>query len=450
MKDILNAQKSFFKSDATKPYTFRKTQLETLYRIIQANESAIKEALKKDLNKSSFEAYATEIGFTLHSIRQTLKRLKKWMNPKKVKTPIYQGLSKSKIYYEPKGTVLIIGPYNYPFQLVIEPLIGAIASGNTAIIKPSEFSSHTETLIEKLLNETFDSAYIYVKTGGVETTQALLTHAYDHIFFTGSTRVGQIVYEAASKHLTPVTLELGGKSPAIITKDANLKVTAKRIAFGKFLNAGQTCIAPDYLYIDQAVKQEFLTILSETLKAFYAHESTSYPTIINEKHFNRIKDLVDPNKVIFGFETDSKTLTITPTIVDNVTFDDPIMQEEIFGPILPVLTFDSTDMLFTTLKEKAKPLALYIFSESKPMHQNVIDRLSFGGGAINDTVLHVANPYLPFGGVGTSGMGKYHGWYSFETFSNMKSIMKKSTKFDPNLTYPPYDKKEKLVKKILK
>ncbi len=450
MEKLFNAQQTFFKTDETKALAFKKAQLIKLRDLIVENETMIKEALKKDLNKSSFEAYATEIGYILHSISKTLKHLKKWMKPKKVKTPLYHGFSKSKIYYEPKGCVLIIGPYNYPFQLVIEPLIGAIAAGNTAIIKPSEFPSNTEKVIEKLLNDAFDSKYIYVQTGGVETTKTLLNFPFDHIFFTGSKRVGQIVYEAASKHLTPVTLELGGKSPAIIMNDANLKVSARRIAFGKFLNAGQTCIAPDYIYVDQRIKADFLKELTHALDMFYKSESKNFGTIINEKHYQRIKGLVDNNKVTYGFTTNDQALRIGPTIMDNVTFNDTIMQEEIFGPILPIITFDEKETMIQTLKTKEKPLALYIFTNSKHVQKEIIHRLSYGGGAINDTVMHVANANLPFGGVGSSGFGNYHGIYSFETFSHKKSIMKKSTKFDPSIVYPPYENKEKLIRKLLK
>ncbi len=450
MEKIFHAQQEYFKTDETKSLAFRQKQLNTLKKMILNNEALIKDALKKDLNKSSFEAYATEIGYVLHSISKTLKKLKKWMKPKRVKTPLYQGVSKSIIYHEPKGCVLIIGPYNYPFQLIIEPLIGAIAAGNTAIIKPSEFPTHTEKLIEKLLNETFDSKYIYVKTGGVKTTQTLLSFPYDHIFFTGSKRVGQIVYEAASKHLTPITLELGGKSPAIIMDDANLKVTARRIAFGKFINAGQTCIAPDYIYVDKKIKDDFLKELTYTVKSFFKNEAKDFGTIINENHYKRIKGLVDENKVTYGFKTDDKTLTISPTIMDNVTFSDLVMQEEIFGPVLPILTFDEKETMIQALKSKEKPLALYIFSASKSIQNEIVNRLSYGGGAINDSLMHVANANLPFGGVGSSGFGSYHGYYSFETFSHKKSIMKKSTKFDPSIAYPPYDNKEKFIKKLLK
>ncbi len=450
MDKIIVKQRTFFKEGHTKSYAFRKQQLLKLYTAIENREKEIKEALKLDLNKSSFEAYSTEIGFTLHSISHALKYLKKWMKTQKVKTPYYHGFTKSYKRFEPKGNILIIGPYNYPFQLVIEPLIGAIAAGNTVILKPSEFSSHTEKVIEQLISDTFDPQYVHVICGGVETTQSLLNHRFDHIFFTGSPRVGKFVHQAAAKHLTPVTLELGGKSPAIIDETAKLKTAAKRIAFGKFLNAGQTCIAPDYLFVHESIKVEFLEILKATLDDFYTFEADHYPKIINDKHFDRITALIDPDKVIYGNKTDKSKRLITPTILHNITVDDPIMQEEIFGPLLPVISF--TDLAFVEdyLKNQESPLALYMFSESKDNTQKIFDNVQFGGGAINDTITHVANPYLPFGGVGNSGFGNYHGHASFITFSYQKSFVKKSTFIDPNVTYPPYDKKEKLVRKIFK
>ncbi len=450
MKELFEKQQRFFATRKTYPYEFRKRQLVKLKTMIVDNEEAIKEALKKDLNKSSFEAYTTEIGFVLYSLRKTMKKLKKWMKTKKVKTPVFHTFTKSYVRQEPKGTVLIIGPYNYPFQLMIDPLIGAIAAGNTAVLKPSEFPSHTEKLIQKLINETFSEEYVHVVTGEKETTQALLEQPFDHVFFTGSPRVGQIVYEAASKNLSPVTLELGGKSPAIIAEDANLDVAARRIAFGKFLNAGQTCIAPDYLYVDERVKDRFLEALKTTIDKFYREEKDAFPRIINDRHFERIKNLIEPSKVIKGNHTNKKERYISPTIMDGVTFKDPIMQEEIFGPVLPVLTFKTLEEARKELETKDQPLALYVFSSDKTTQEYFMHNLSFGGGAINDTITHVANPYLPFGGVGKSGIGTYHGKHSFDTFSHVKSYMKKSTRLDPKLPYPPFKNKEKLVRKLMR
>ena len=450
MKQMIEAQRAYFKAEHTLSYAARKRALEALYRAIESNENSILDALNKDLNKSRFEAYSTEVGFVLKSISITLKHLKQWMKRKKVKTPFYQGFSKSYVMREPKGTVLIIGPYNYPFQLSIEPLIGALAAGNTVVLKPSEFTKHTERVIHDMLDKAFDQQLVTVVRGGPDTTKELLDHRFDHIFFTGSARVGKIVYQAAAKHLTPVTLELGGKSPAIVDKTAKLDVAAKRIAFGKFLNAGQTCIAPDYILVENSVKDAFMKELTTTLERFYAFEKDHYPTIVNDKHFERIKNLIDPQKVAHGGKTDEKSRTIEPTVMERVTFDDRVMQEEIFGPVLPVLTFENFEALIEELKNKDAPLALYMFSESKPDIDRVFRTLRFGGGAINDTVMHVANHHLPFGGVGESGFGRYHGKHSFDTFSNPKAYMKKSTKVDPPLTYPPYEKREKLVRKILK
>lgn len=450
MKETLQHQRDYFKGQSTKPYAFRRAMLLRLKRMITENESDIKAALKKDLNKSSFESYATEIGYTLHSITKTLKYLKKWMKVEKVKTPFYHFFTKSYIQRDPLGNVLIIGPYNYPFQLTIEPLIGAIAGGNTAIIKPSEFPTHTEKLIETLINKTFESHYIHVFTGGKETTQTLLSLKFDLIFFTGSPRVGQIVYEAASKHLTPVVLELGGKSPAVVDRSADLRVAARRIAWGKYLNAGQTCIAPDFVYIDKRIKDEFLDMLTLTLDEFYGGEKDDFPVIINDDHYARITGLIDEDKVVYGNHRHKERRYLSPTVMDGVTFEDAIMKEEIFGPVLPVITFSDLDDVIYNLKKQPSPLAFYVFSNDTATRKRLFRCLSFGNGAINDTINQVANFYLPFGGTGRSGFGKYHGRHSFETFTHAKSFMKKSTVFDKNPAYPPYGNKEKLIRKIFK
>ena len=450
MKDVFAKQKAFFLTDQTKSYDFRIEKLTQLYNLIVTYEDDIMRALKKDLNKSSFEAYTTEIGFSLHSIQKVKKSLKKWMKPKRVKTPFYQLNTSSFIYPEPKGTVLIIGPYNYPFQLIIEPLIGAIAAGNTAILKPSEFAKETEKVLLKLINDHFDEAYLKVFAGEKEVTSELLSLPFDHIFFTGSTKVGQIVYEAAAKHLTPVTLELGGKSPTIIDHTANLKVAARRIAFAKFTNAGQTCIAPDYIYAHQNIHDQFIKELNDVIIAFYQNYD-EFGTIINERHFNRLLNLINKQKVTNNHRIDAGKLHISPTVLKDVSWDDPVMQEEIFGPILPVLSYDNEDQLIELLKTKEKPLALYLFSKRKDLYQKIWRKISFGGGAYNDALMHVSNPYLPFGGVGASGMGAYHGQYSFEVFSHMKGYIKRSTWLDLPITYPPYSKKkEALIRKLLK
>ncbi len=450
MEKIFQDQKAFFLTEGTLSYQFRLQQLQTLKRIIIENEALILKALKKDLNKSEFEAYTTEIGYTLKSISKTIKKLKRWMKPKRVKTPFYIMTTKSRVMYEPKGVVLIIGPYNYPFQLIIEPLIGAIAAGNTAILKPSEFAGQTEKVLLDLINKNFDSNYLFVVTGDHTVTQELLKYRFDHIFFTGSTRVGQIVYEAASKNLIPVTLELGGKSPTIIDETANLEIAARRIAFGKFINAGQTCIAPDYIYVHELVHDAFIEKLYAVIKKSYVHMD-HFGRIINTRHFNRLKGLIDEKKVVEMPVFDPDENMIGPTILKDVTWQDKVMQEEIFGPILPVLKYNNLDELIKLLKQKEKPLALYLFSNKKSNQQKVFRSLSFGGGAINDTLMHVSNPYLPFGGVGQSGIGAYHGFYSFQLFSHMKGYIHRGTWLDVPLAYPPHSKfKTKLIRKILK
>ena len=448
MKQVLDAQKQLFNDQVTKSYAFRFQQLSKLKEAISKRQNDITQALKKDLGKSSFEAYATEIGYTLKSIQFTQKRLKTWMKTKKVKTPFFQLLTTSYIQPEPKGQVLIIGPFNYPFQLVIEPLIGAIAAGNTVFLKPSEFTPNVSKIIESIIKETFDSSYIHVVQGGVEVTQALLDLSFDHIFFTGSTKVGQIIYEKAAQKLIPVTLELGGKSPTIVDETANIKVTARRIIYGKFLNAGQTCIAPDYIYVQHNVKNTLEKALIDTLKEFYPNYD-DFTHIVSDQHVQRLKRLINKKKVLYqGNIIDKK---IDPIIMHDVTWDDDVMKDEIFGPILPILTFEHLDEVVDTLKLKPKPLALYVFSESKANINRIFTELSFGNGAINDTIMQVVNPHLPFGGIGHSGIGNYHGKASFDVFSHLKTYVNHSTKYDPAIAYPPYTKKkETFIKKILK
>ncbi len=442
MEQYVKEQRAYFHSGATRPYAFRKEQLLRLRRMLKENEEALLDALKKDLHKSPFEAYATEIGILLHSINHTLKHLKRWMKGRRVKRPLFLRFAKAGVEYEPKGTVLIIGPYNYPLQLLVEPLIGALAAGNTAIVKPSEFPAHTEKLLARLVNETFDPRLVHAVTGGVETTQELLNMPFDHIFFTGSTRVGRIVYQAAAENLVPVTLELGGKSPCIIDESAKLAVAARRIVFGKLLNAGQTCIAPDYLLVDKKVKGDLIRHLKATLEAFYPDPEKSLGRIINDKHFERIVSLIDEDKVVYGGEYDKKSRYIAPTILDGITFEDAVMQEEIFGPLLPIIAYEDLEETIETLKEKPAPLALYVFTEDKTVARKVVANVPFGNGAVNDTIYQVANPHLPFGGRGQSGIGHYHGKASFEAFSHRKSLVERSTKFDPAIAYPPHTKRK--------
>jgi aldehyde dehydrogenase (NAD+) len=450
MKTLIEKQRKYFLTDVTKAYAFRILQLNKLKTLISQHQDEILQALYVDLHKSNFEAYTTEVGFNLRSISMAIKNLKKWMKKKKYPNELFVPFSSSYVVPEPKGVVLLIGPYNYPFQLVIEPLIGAIAAGNTVIIKPSEFTTETEKILEKMINSNFDESYLKVVKGDASVTKALLLERFDHIFFTGSTRVGQLVYQAASAHLTPVTLELGGKSPTIIDETANIELAAERIAFAKFTNAGQTCIAPDYVYIHQDIKEKFIQALSKVISKRYA-DHHSFGRIVSDAHFNRLHGLIDTSKVVIGGQVKAEEKLIVPTVLQNVTWDDKVMQEEIFGPILPLIAYSNLEDVIALLKTKEKPLALYVFSESKTHQTRVWNALSFGNGAINDALMQVASRYLPFGGVGHSGFGSYHGYSSFKTFSHEKSYIKKSTKFDLKIIYPPYDDmKLKAIKKIIK
>ena len=450
MKSLIENQRAYFLTDETKDYAFRIKQLKKLSSLITDHQQDILKALYVDLHKSEFEAYTTEVGFNLRSIHIAIRQLKSWMKKKKYPGELFLPFTSSYVIPEPKGVVLLIGPFNYPFQLVIEPLIGAIAAGNTVVIKPSEFTVETEKILEKLINKNFDPKYLHVIKGDATVTQALLLERFDHIFFTGSTKVGQIVYEAASKHLTPVTLELGGKSPTIIDKTANVKIAAERIAFAKFTNAGQTCIAPDYLYVQNDIKDAFIDAFKKVIQKRYSDTST-FGHIVSDRHFNRLVKLINKDKVVIGGDVDASTKYIAPTLMDGVTWKDDVMKEEIFGPILPLLTFSSIDDVIDTLKKKEKPLALYLFSEDKKIQRQVWTSLSFGNGAINDALMQVANSHLPFGGVGQSGFGSYHGKQSFDTFSHFKSYIRKSTKVDLPLAYPPYNEmKLKAIKKFIK
>lgn len=447
--------KAFFNTQQTKDISFRKEQLKKLSKAIKSYESDILEALYTDLGKNKVEAYATEIGITLKSIKNARKELKNWTKTKNVDTPLYLFPTKSYIKKEPYGTVLIIAPFNYPFQLVFEPLIGAIAAGNTAIIKPSELTPNVARVIKRLINETFDANYIEVIEGGIEETQTLIHLPFDYVFFTGSENVGKIVYQAASENLVPVTLEMGGKSPVIVDETANIKVASERICFGKFTNAGQTCVAPDYILVHESVKDDLITALSKTLREFYGQniqQSPDYGRIVNLKHYHRLTSLLNSEQmnIVFGGHSDEDERYIEPTLLDHVTSDSAIMQEEIFGPILPILTYQSLDEAIAFIHQRPKPLSLYLFSEDENATQRVINELSFGGGAINDTLMHLANPKLPFGGVGASGMGRYHGKYSSDTFTHEKSYIFKSTRLESGVHLPPYKGKFKYIKAFFK
>ncbi|HDR6289654.1 TPA: aldehyde dehydrogenase [Bacillus cereus] len=427
-KDLTQKQLSFFRSGKTKNVQFRINTLNKLRELILSNEKEILKGLKGDLNKPEAEAFRTEIKLVLGEIDFTLDNLVLWASPREVETPSSHAGSTSYIYPEPFGVALIIAPWNYPFQLALAPLVGAIAAGNCAILKPSELTPYTSRILAKIINANFPEEYICVVEGEVETSTALLKEKFDHIFFTGSTMVGRVVAEAAAKNLTPVTLELGGKSPCIVHEDADLEEAATRIIRGKFLNAGQTCVAPDYLLVQRSVKEKLLDKLKEAITNTYGEDisqNLDFPRIINEKHFNRLKKYLDNGNLVTGGKTDLSRLFIEPTILDNILWEDPVMQDEIFGPILPVLEYDDVSEIINTIAERPKPLALYLFSESEVVQNSILNSISFGGGSINDTLSHMTSHYLPFGGVGESGMGAYHGKGSFDTFSHFKSILKR-------------------------
>jgi aldehyde dehydrogenase (NAD+) len=453
ISDIITQQREFFNTGKTKDIGFRITQLKNLQKAVIDHEAAIIAALKADLHKSEFETYSTEIALCKKEISYALKQIANWTKPKKANIPLEQLPGFGRIYPEPLGVVLIISPWNYPFQLIIAPLIGAIAAGNCAILKPSEIAAHTSKLLAEILPKYFDPAYIAVVEGGVEISQQLLAEKFDHIFFTGGTTIGRKVMEAAAKHLTPVTLELGGKSPCIVDADTNIEYTARRITWGKFINAGQTCVAPDYLLVEQSIKQELLDKIQKCIREFLGEQaatSPDYARIINQKHFNRLVEFLQYGETIIGGESNSSELYIAPTVLDSVSLESPVMQEEIFGPILPVLTYSDVAEAIAIVNQKPKPLALYLFSRNKNLQQRVLQSTSSGSVCINDTVMQFAVPGLPFGGVGNSGMGKYHGKASFDTFSHYKSVLNRSLILDVKLRYAPYTKtKLQLLKRIL-
>ncbi|MCT2538028.1 aldehyde dehydrogenase [Aquibacillus koreensis] len=452
-QSLFAKQKQFFYSNKTKSISFRIQALEKLKAAIKKYESKLIDALKADLNKSAFDTYTTEIGIVYKEISFMKDHIKQWRKPEKVQTPLTHIGTKSIIYAEPYGSTLVIAPWNYPFQLAVAPMIGAIAAGNCVVLKPSELTPTTSDVLRQLVSETFSEEYVSVVEGAVETSQALLEIPFDYIFFTGSTSVGRIVMEQAAKHLTPVTLELGGKSPCIVDEDAHVKLAAKRIAWGKFTNAGQTCVAPDYVYVNRRIKKEFLEELKRAITDLYGEnpiQNTNYTHIVNDKHFNRLRSFLDRDNIAYGGEVDSVSLVIEPTVLTGINWDDKVMEDEIFGPILPVLDFDDVDEIIHVINSHPKPLALYLFSENSDVQQQVISSISFGGGCINDTIYHLSSPYLPFGGVGASGMGAYHGKASFDTFSHKKSIMKQTNKFDIPLRYPNLKNGLRKIKRFLR
>ena len=454
IKELINKQKKFYSSNISKDLKFRIQNLKLLRSIIIKYEKEIQEALRLDLGKSETEAYMTEIGMVLDEIKYNIKHLAKWAKKKYVSTPLSQFPARSYRIPEPRGLVLIISPWNYPFLLSIQPLIGAIAAGNCVIIKPSEYSVNTSKLLKKILTEIYSEAYVTVVLGEKEVAQELLKEKFDYIFYTGSTKIGKIVMEAAAKNLTPVTLELGGKSPCIVDEKCNVELAAKRIAYGKILNSGQTCVAPDYVFVHQNVKEQFLNCLIKYLNNFLgenALNNSDYPKIINEMQFNRIISLIDKEHVIYGGGYNRNILKIEPTILTIKDMTSKVMQEEIFGPILPIIGYNNLDYIINYININPKPLALYLFTNNKKIEKRILKEVSYGGGCINDTIIHLANKRLGFGGVGNSGIGEYHGKFSFDTFSHYKSIIKKSNHIDLPVRYHPYSKmKEKLIRIFMK
>ncbi|WP_271254836.1 aldehyde dehydrogenase [Pseudanabaena sp. Chao 1811] len=453
IQEAIANQRAFFATGKTKSYDFRIAQLHKLLDLIQENEQLILDAVYADLRKPAIEGYGSEILITLAEIKYTLKHLKTWMKPRKVGTPINLFPNSSYIYAEPLGIVLIIAPWNYPFALTIQPLIGAIAAGNCSILKPSEHTPHTSSAIAKLINDNFDPNFILAIEGGIETNQALLAERFDHIFFTGGTAIGKIVMEAAAKHLTPVTLELGGKSPCIVDAECDLDITAKRIVWGKFYNAGQTCVAPDYLLVQKSIKPVLIEKLIAYINIFFGDKPQQSPDlarIVNDRQFDRLVGLLDEGKILIGGNSDKSDLFISPTIIDEVSLQSKIMAEEIFGPILPILEYEHISEAIALINSRPNPLALYLFSNNKQKQEQILQEVSFGGGCFNDTIMHLGNPALPFGGVGNSGIGSYHGKATFDTFSHRKSILKNSFRFDLKFRYPPYTMTLDALKKFIK
>ncbi|MDX2216186.1 MAG: aldehyde dehydrogenase [Oculatellaceae cyanobacterium bins.114] len=452
LSSLLHDQRQFFATGATKNIEFRMAQLKALRQAIQTYQDAILAALKADLHKSTFEAYVAEVG-VVKDIDYALKHLRAWVKPTSVPVGLMQAPGRARIQAEPVGTVLIIGPWNYPIQLMLSPLIGAIAAGNCAVLKPSELAPESSRVIAELISKTFEPQYITVIEGGVEASQALLAEKFDHIFFTGGTAIGKIVMAAAAQHLTPVTLELGGKSPCIVDADIDVDMTTRRIAWGKFMNAGQSCIAPDYLLVQRRIKPLLLQALEAAIYQFYGDDpaqSDDYGRVISDKHTQRLSSLLSSGRILLGGQTDLGDRYIAPTVMDQVSPDSPIMQDEIFGPILPVLEYDDLDEAIAFVNNRPKPLALYIFSKNKAIQQRVLNATSSGGACVNDTFLQVGVPGLPFGGVGDSGIGSYHGKASFDTFSHFKSVLYKPFWLDFKIRYAPYQDKLEMLKKFIR
>ncbi len=451
----LQALRSYFNSGATQSYSFRKRQLQALRTVILRHEETLMQALYTDLKKNREEAWVTEIGFVLAEIRHTLNHLRSWMKPQRVSTNLLNFPSRSFIYKEPLGVVLVIGPWNYPLQLLFTPLIGAIAAGDCVVLKPSEFAPATAAAMKQIIEETFSSNYVlYVEGDGAEVVPAMMTSfRFDHVFYTGSTNVGKSIYEMAAKALVPVTLELGGKSPCVVESDAVIKVAARRIAVTKFSNAGQMCVAPDYVLVHQSVKDELVKELIAAIKKFFSDEPSSdynYGKIINEKAFNRLVKLMEGGRIIYGGKINARSLYIEPTLLDDVPPDAMLMTEEIFGPLLPIIAFETVEEAKAIISKNPNPLAFYVFTSSKEKEERWLKEVPFGGGCVNNASWHLTNFNLPFGGRGASGIGRYHGNYSFDVFSHQKAVMKTPTWFDPAVKYPPFRGKLNLFKKIIR
>ena len=454
INSLVNRQRKYFQTGTTLPVSTRISALRRLYDAISKHEKEINEALRKDLGKSGFESYMCETGMVLEELSYMLKHTPRFAREKRVRTPLAQFHSRSCQKPSPYGVTLIMSPWNYPFMLTLSPLADALAAGNTAVVKPSAYSPHTSDVILRILSQCFEPKYVAVVTGGRAENTCLLREHFDYIFFTGSQTVGKEVMRNAAEHLTPVTLELGGKSPCIVDQTANIKLAARRIVFGKYLNCGQTCVAPDYIYCHRSVKDKLVSEVKKQIQKQYGKQPLSNPDygkIINEKHFDRILGLIDKKKVVHGGSSDRKALRIEPTVLDNVTFSDAVMQEEIFGPVMPILVFDSLDEVIRNVNAMPHPLALYLFTSDNAAAKKVTSRCGFGGGCINDTIIHLATTEMGFGGFGESGMGAYHGKIGFDTFSHYKSIVDKKTWIDLPMRYQPYRKMhEKMVRFFLK
>ena len=450
---LVQDQRDFFNSGVTRDIAFRAKQLKLLGRAIYGNRPLILKALKEDLGKPAFEAYVAEVSQVLSDVDAAAKKVRSWARPRRVRTPVFLFPASSYVYPEPLGVTLIIGPWNYPMDLVMAPLVGAVAAGNCAVVKPSEIAPATSNEVAKMIADTFEPSYIAAVEGGPDIAQSLLAQKFDHIFYTGGAVVGRLVMEAAARNLTPVTLELGGKSPCIVEPDTNLEHTARRIAWGKFFNAGQTCIAPDYLLVNRGIKRELLEAIIKYVRLFYGEDPANSPDfarIVSDRHFERVSGLLGPGEILLGGDNDPSTRYIAPTIIDGVRAGDPVMREEIFGPVLPVIEYGELGEAIAFVNERPKPLALYFFSRDRGKQERVLAATSSGGCCMNDVLLHFSNSSLPFGGVGMSGFGKYHGKWSFDSFSNMKAVVRKSFLLDLYVRYPPYRNTLKWTRKLLR